>query len=50
MTTSPSRKGGELLARIARVVVPGRPHHISQRRNRRDLCFSAPRIIGFTVA
>jgi putative transposase len=39
MTTSPSRKGGERTARIARVVVPRLPHHVSQRGNRREPVF-----------
>jgi putative transposase len=37
----PERNGGERLARIARVVVTGLPHHITQRGNRREPVFFA---------
>ena len=31
--------GGKGMARIARVVVPGLPHHVTQRGNRREPVF-----------
>ena len=34
------------MARIARVVVPGLPHHVTQRGNPREPVFLGPRIIG----
>ena len=33
------------MARIARVVVPGYPHHVTQRGNRRQITFSQTKII-----
>jgi len=41
------------MARIACVVVPGLPHHVTQRGNRREPVFFGAedyRIIGFTAA
>ena len=37
-----TRLGRSVLARIARVVVPGLPHHVTQRGNRREPVFFAP--------
>jgi putative transposase len=34
------------MARIARVVVPGLPHHLTQRGNRREPVFSRPTTIA----
>jgi hypothetical protein len=34
------------MARIARVVVPGLPHHVTQRGNPREPVFLGPRIIS----
>ena len=33
------RKAGKRMVRIARVVVPGLPHHVTQRGNRREPVF-----------
>lgn len=39
---SPSRSRGAEMARLARVVVPGIPHHVTQRGNRRQPVFLQP--------
>jgi hypothetical protein len=40
ITISQSAEGSTGVARIARVVVPGLPHHVTQRGNRREPVFS----------